>query len=204
MIFNLKNKYLKIKNIITKIVPYYFKNHLFVSNKQVNIDFTIQSKDYTIHFPADLSIISKFDLSKIDFTIEDFKKILHSNDDILIVTWKKEIVHRTILQRQGKVLMEGDRNAFILNQNESYVHSCFTSIEHRSKGLYTYVLNYILNTSINSAIPFKVFIACRQKNIASVRGIIKAGFKYHKSSKILGILSGIIRFRIWYIKNLEI
>lgn len=190
--------------MILKITPYYYKNHLFISNNQVNLDFAKQLNDYTIHFPADLSIISKYNSSKIDFTIEDFKKILQSNNQILIVTWKKEIVHRTILQNQGKVLMEGDRNAFILNQNERYVHSCFTSIEHRSKGLYTYVLNYILNTSISSTIPIKVFIACRQKNIASVRGITKAGFKYHKSSKILGILSGIFRFRIWYIKNLEI
>jgi hypothetical protein len=195
---------LKIQNIILKITPYYYKNHLFISTNQIKLDFTKQANEYTIHFPADLSIISKFSSSKIDFTIEDFKKILQCSNQILIVTWKKEIVHRTILQNHGKVLMEGDRNAFILNQNERYVHSCFTSFEHRSKGLYTYVLNYILNTSISNTIPIKVFIACRQKNIASVRGITKAGFKYYKSSKILGILSGIFRYRIWYIKNLEI
>ncbi len=199
---NIKNK-MNFRKFIYSVSPYFYKNHLFVSDIKANLLHKKIPVNYIIQFPVDTSVVSKDDLVYIDFNVEDFNKNIKSNNELLLVFWKNKIVHRSIIQTQGKVSMEGDRNAFHLKENEIYIHSCYTSEEHRGNGLYSSVLNYILNIYMNKEIPKKVFIACRQKNLVSVKGITKAGFIYNKSSKIIGFLSGRIRFRKWYYKNIK-
>lgn len=192
---------MKIAKLFFKVAPYLFRNHLFVSPLRVTqLNPTLDS-EYIIKFPADLSYITNNELLDIDTNWKSLNDANKLGNLFCFVTWRGQLVHRSIIQTKGIVQMEGDRRAFNLATDEFYIHSCYTQSNHRGKGLYTAVLHYILTTYSISENPAKIFIACRQENSSSIHGIQRAGFIYLKSSMIIGILSGMLRIRCWYSKS---
>lgn len=63
---------------------------------------------------------------------------------------------------------------FYLKENEAYIYYCATAEEMRGKNVYPFVISYIAQMVRGSN---RVFIATSNKNIASMRGIEKAGFE---------------------------
>jgi RimJ/RimL family protein N-acetyltransferase len=60
-----------------------------------------------------------------------------------------------------------------IGPEEAYVHYCETSPEARGRGLYPAVLGHIARERSDLA---ALYIACESENLASRRGIEKAGF----------------------------
>ncbi len=62
-----------------------------------------------------------------------------------------------------------------MGKKSLHIGPCFTEPEFRGKGLYPYLLTYIMN-DIPTASAF--YIICSETNTASRRGIQKAGFTF--------------------------
>jgi hypothetical protein len=77
---------------------------------------------------------------------------------------------------------------------------CFTAPPHRGKGIYPFVLNYILNDLRSRNISSNAYILVSSANKTSIMGIEKAGFRRLarlKGTRVLGCLifnKSIIRF----------
>ena len=183
------------------VAPYLYKNHLFVSPDSYREMSKMAESKYTFDYPADPLSYSAQQLLYVDLKHESLDATKRIGNLFCFVIYNKQIVHRTLVQTKGTAQMEGDRQAFILASNEKYIHSCYTVPSHRGKGLYTAVLSRIIASNEDRASSGRVFIACRQKNYPSVKGIQRAGFNYLKSSIILGFLSGNLRIRRWYLKK---
>jgi hypothetical protein len=107
------------------------------------------------------------------------------------------IAHRALLQVHGVAAMEGDPRAVRLAPKQGYIHWCETAPAHRGHGLYPYMLATLARESARTLGLEEIFIACRQNNAASIRGIVKAGFIYHGSSLAVSVLSGRISHSRW-------
>lgn len=187
---------------LRKIVRYAFpiirKTHLFAADlEKDNIapPFDLPS-EYQPLFPCDGSVpVSSLRLLGID---EPAYQARRNAGDMLGVVMKGEnAVHRSFVQTRGHVGIPGDRRAFALGQGEVYVHFCETAASERGKKLYPAMLRIIL-----SRLPdFKVkmaFICCEQSNIASIRGVLNAGFRYEKSAVGISVLWGRVHHSVWY------
>jgi hypothetical protein len=60
--------------------------------------------------------------------------------------------------------------------NEAYIQECVTEPKYRGQGLYPFTLTRILSFLILQN-KTKAFIISQKSNYASIKGIIKAGFK---------------------------
>ena len=190
--------------IAAALRPYCYRNFLFVAETGAAFaDATaFTSPAYRFAFPIDPSGLSDCILRDVATSVSSLQSRCVVGDELGIVVWQGRVVHRSLVQRQGTAPMEGDRTAFKLGERESYIHSCFTSDAHRGHGLYSTMLRHILHTLSMSDPGLRVFIACRQENVASVSAIRRAGFSYVKSSLVLGIASGRVRYRRWYVDDL--
>lgn len=103
-----------------------------------------------------------------------------------------EPVHRALVKTRGPVAMETGRWAFSLAEGEAYIHYCETEPGHRGRGLYPAMLRLIAARLAQMGIR-RAYIACATNNEASVRGIVKAGFRYAYSERALVMLWGRIR-----------
>lgn len=192
---------MKFTILVSKLLPYYYRNHLFVSPDEITIQPPLIDSEYVIDFPVDITKYCKKDFENIKIGWETIKSIAELGHFIGIISWHGKIVHRSIVQIRGIASMEGDRHAFSLNPNEMYVHSCYTSSDHRGQGLYTAILHQIIKFALLPEKPTKIFIACRRENFSSVRGIQRSGFKYLKSSAVIGAVAGRVRLRVWYMDD---
>lgn len=185
------------------VQPYFYRNHLFVA--ETGLAFATPGartdSDVEVVFPFETSRLSDSLLQEVEITADSLQSRHLAGDEIGLVLWQNRVIHRSLLQCRGTASMEGDRNAFVLQPRERYIHSCLTSLEHRGKGLYAAMLRHILRELSISDSGLKVFIACRQENSASVRAIQRAGFAYLKSSTVLGFASGRVRYRSWNVDH---
>ena len=94
--------------------------------------------------------------------------------------------------------MEGDPRAIKLSVGEKYIHWCETVENCSGMGLYSTMLRAILEKSRTEPGFRQALIACRQDNIGSVKGVLKAGFVYIKSSRATSILGGLFSHSSWY------
>ncbi|MHB1097270.1 MAG: GNAT family N-acetyltransferase [Gemmatimonadaceae bacterium] len=183
--------------------PFCYRNSLFMAETGPAFASVLTSADasFRFAFPAEPSGLSDFSLRHVATTSSSLLSRQAAGDEIGLVVWQDQIVHRSLLQVRGTAHMEGDRNAFVLRARDRYVHSCFTSLAHRGKGVYSAMLRHILHTMSIAEPGLRVFIACRQENAASVRAIRRAGFVYVRSSIVFGIASGRLRYRRWYVDD---
>ena len=103
-----------------------------------------------------------------------YKQGLHDNDILFLVHDKDSLVHTTFAQFKSKyknILGEADTVPLLGN--------CWTSEKYRGKGIYPYILAYSCNYLRNEGFS-RVIITCDPTNIASIRGIEKAGFSLVK------------------------
>jgi len=181
--------------------PYFFRNHLFVHRKEGCLQAITVDPEYQIEYPVDIANLTNDELADIEIDCKALNARREAGDLIGVVSWRGRIVHRSLVQTRGTAHMEGDPRAFPLARNEIYVHYCYTTTDHRGKGIYPAMLHRIIRYSSKSLNPCEIFIACRRENTSSVRSIQKAGFQYLKSSAVLGVLRGRIRLRWWYVNE---
>ena len=190
---------MKIVRLFIRLTPYFFRNHLFIHRPEECLQPPSLDPEYRIEFPCDVAHMTDDDLADIATD----RKALHARqqqgDLFGIVSWRGQIVHRLLVQTRGMAVMEGDPRAFLLKRDEIYAHYGYTALNHRGKGILPAMLHRIITYSSERANPCAIFAACRRENASSARGIQRAGFRYLKSSAILGMLSGRVRIRCWYV-----
>jgi len=125
----------------------------FSIGKVIEINNIIQALKYKI---INLSIIYNF-LIGIIFN-NKYKICILLNDN-------KEIIHFSHYSNRGIKY----KNIF---KNDIVIGPCWTREDFRGRNIYPTILKYISNNN-----SFNYYIFCEKNNIASQRGIIKAGFK---------------------------
>ena len=85
-----------------------------------------------------------------------------------VVTDKNEIVHTSYLL--GKCYKFP-----FMSKNDYEIGPCVTKKQFRGKGIYPNVIRYIISDVKDKAKTLYMF--CNESNYASIRGIVKAGFK---------------------------
>jgi RimJ/RimL family protein N-acetyltransferase len=149
--------------------------------------------DYEITFPWSSTALPR-GVERLGSS-EEFLDRMASGDLAGFVLCQGLAVHRSFVQTAGPVATETARRAFQLKSGEAYIHYCQTVPSHRGKGLYTLMLRYILLTLRQKGFQ-ATYISCARSNIASTRGILKAGFQFDSSERALVMLAGHLRISL--------
>jgi hypothetical protein len=111
---------------------------------------------------------------------------------------ENRVVHHSLVQTTGTAALEGVRRAFALRPGQVYIHYCRTAAGYRGQGLYSTMLRRILEQCRVDPTFEEALIACRQDNLPSIRGILRAGFVYARSSVAVSVLRGHLAYRRFY------
>lgn len=116
-----------------------------------------------------------------------FKNFLDNGDKGYFAYLNGKCVHRSWAQfGEKEVTLLAPFIKRKIKQNEAYIHYCETAPEARGKNIYPAVLSRIVNDFKDK---YKnIYISTNIKNIASRRGIEKAGFKEIEKIRIIVIL----------------
>ena len=118
--------------------------------------------------------------------VEVFKQFLASGDKGYLGYYHNECVHRSWLKLGPQAINFYWSYAYRLTPQQGYIHYCETATKVRGLGIYAAVLRQIV-----ADYPHKEMLICTQAtNIASRKGIEKAGFRLMmviKTRAILGI-----------------
>lgn len=142
---------------------------------------------------------SKFRVSKVtysnltdassfqsDYYLDKFSQFIRQGDHGFYAYIDDVCVHRSWLVSSGVVKIHWSLS-YELKPLQAFIHYCETSPIARGKGIYPEVLMHI-RRNYKLADSFLINVECN--NIASIKGIEKAGFKKVKIARIL-ILFGI-------------
>ena len=111
-----------------------------------------------------------------------------AGDQLCIGSLDGKIVHMSWFGAKEKLEADyelGPGLPWILENKSAVIYDCWTAPSHRGMGLYPGVLGTLKNSLLDD-FP-EVWIYCREENVASRRGIEKAGFHYRGSLSSLMI-----------------
>ncbi len=108
---------------------------------------------------------------------------------IILAKWKGEVAGHAVLKPAG---IKGCCNNFWERKN--YIHYCYVAPMYRGKGIYPYMLTYLVQKAFMLQMGDVIYINADRKNNSSIRGMQKAGFRYWGILKEYG-WGGIIFFR---------
>jgi hypothetical protein len=78
-----------------------------------------------------------------------------------------------------------------LYNNEVFIHYCETAPEARGQNVYPYVISVIAKNYRDK----DVLICVNKKNVSSIKGVIKAGFKPVETFTVVAIFGFVLKFR---------
>ncbi|MFA6174991.1 MAG: GNAT family N-acetyltransferase [Phycisphaerae bacterium] len=149
----------------------------------------LNREDQLARCPLEIRIGGKVDIGLIvkllDYTDEAFVRnraenafsrgakpfLAFSKDQLTHISW---LFYPPIVKEQLVILK--------LKFNEAHIATCYTSDDFRGMNIYPTVLQHILCYAAENGIE-RVYIASLPNNIASIRGIEKAGFTKIKTVK---------------------
>ena len=159
---------------------------LYEYHKHSDIKSTIELKEAK---ESNLDDVLDFDTNRNYLSM---KKMLKNGEKGKLGYSKGKCIHRSWFKdSKGKALIF----KFLpiqLTEDDVYIHDCATSIEVRGQSIYPYVISKIARDAGSGK---RILIATNVNNIASVRGIEKAGFKGIELWRIKVILGFKKRFR---------
>lgn len=153
---------------------------------------------YELLFPCAIGAVGPHMFAGGESEFNALKQRVGSGDLLGVIIHHGRVVHRSLVQTAGKAAMEGDGRAITLSPGRYYIHWCETIAEQSGKGLYTSMLRSILRHFSQEEGFAEAIICCRQDNVASIRGILRSGFAYAKSSLAISLFSGVVSFSVWY------
>lgn len=176
------------------------RNHLFHFEKDMSLDARLKPlpEEMQLIYPCAFNTISPTMFDEAEGEYRGIQDRIRLGDKLGIIVLDDKIVHRSVVQTSGTAAMEGDPRAIQLGDGEIYIHWCETLGSFSCAGLYSTMLRRILQYSKTDASFQKAYIACRQDNIASIKGVLKAGFEYCKSSRAISVLGGAVSHSNWY------
>jgi hypothetical protein len=125
---------------------------------------------------ADLNLIASFHgYTEESPQIAALKKRLEQGDKPYLAFCGMALAHIAWVCRRREVEMGEIWGSIALGDNEAYIMDCHTSFIFRGKGIYPVVLQRILKDLAEERVN-RAYIGCRTSNMASLKGISKAGF----------------------------
>jgi RimJ/RimL family protein N-acetyltransferase len=103
------------------------------------------------------------------------KERLARGDRPYLAFSKETLVHISWLSRSSKLEMGEIWGYLSFKKDQAYIFHCHTKAGFRGENIFPVVLQQILNDMASGGVK-QVFITCRKSNIASAKGIQKAGF----------------------------
>jgi RimJ/RimL family protein N-acetyltransferase len=162
-----------------------FKPHMVLEDS-----FPPILSDYRVIYPCEINALSSKNFSRREPEFLEMKT-LASNGDLLGVILKDDIVvHRSLVRTFGYGRVEGDKRSLSILSGQIYIHYCRTLKDHEGKGLYTQMLRTILKINRENPGFREALITCNQENIPSIKGILRAGFRYKSSLFVLSFAGG--------------
>jgi hypothetical protein len=167
-----------------RLFPSLHRNYVFHASLDALADTAASIPgNYDVIFPADpLTFADK--MSGVHLSQAMLRERVELGDLLGVIICEDRVVHRSLLQKRGRAQLEGDRRGFPLQASQAFIHSCETAPDHRGRALYARMLGYILHWTRDAGYH-EALISCAQSNLASIRGILKAGFHFHASATVL-------------------
>jgi RimJ/RimL family protein N-acetyltransferase len=176
------------------------RNHLFHYEPSMSLDIPLPglSPEYDLYYPYNFEFLTPdmFEGGKQEYL--DICSRAESGDRFGVVIAGNKVVHRSLVQTTGIAAMEGDPRAISLRNGQIYIHWCETVTSCSGMGLYSNMLRTILTRSFDELDLSEALIACRQNNIGSIKGIMRAGFVYLRSSIAVSFLRGAVSHSFWH------
>jgi hypothetical protein len=167
-----------------RLFPSLHRNYVFRVKLDALTELTTSVPDaYTVIFPADPFAFAD-NMGDVHLSRVALRERIDLGDLLGVITCEDKVVHRSLMQQRGWAQLEGDRRGFPLQATQAFIHSCETAGDHRSRALYAHMLGCILHWAQRAGYQ-EALISCAQSNIASIRGILKAGFRFHASTTVL-------------------
>lgn len=116
-----------------------------------------------------------------------FRKFLQQGDIGYLAYLEQKCVHRSWVKSSPQKVSLHPLLTIDLEPENIWIHYCETAPNARGNNVYPYVLSKIAN---DFQAANKILISINEKNIASIKGVKKAGFKEYKRYKLL-IICGI-------------
>ena len=178
-----------IKKVIKKIYIY-FKSRIYINETVIlfksfkNIIQTSPAKIVQANYNNLVDILT-FQDSKY---LKIFRNFLDNGDKGYFAYLNGRCVHRSWVQFGEREVSLAPFIKRKIKQDEAYIHYCETAPEARGKNIYPAVLSRIVNDFKDK---YKnIYISTNIKNIASRKGIEKAGFRERERVHLL-IIFGI-------------
>ena len=174
-----------VYKILKKIIAIFLK-HLFVHN--VSLLYGIDSRDYYPIYEADIRQVTEDNIEdaksfQADHYLCSFREFLNRGDEGYYAYINEKCAHRSWVPHNGIM----DVDSFYhrpLQENEVFIHWCETAVWARGKNLYPATLARIIADHPGK----RVCISVNEKNMASRRGIEKAGFKLQERVTTMVVL----------------
>ncbi|WP_338449637.1 hypothetical protein R4Z09_26255 [Niallia oryzisoli] len=127
-----------------------------------------------------------------DKYLSTFKGFLEKGDIGYLGYLNSQCIHRTwVVTQEGTIIYMHPLLKRKLNKNEVYIHYCETSPSARGNNVYSHVISEIAKEYSNK----KVLICVNRKNIPSIRGVIKAGYKPIESITVIALLGCVVNIK---------
>lgn len=176
-------------NLIRKIINiscYMLKYRIFVRN--ISIVYAIDSAGYSPKYSADVRRVTVENVDdagifQADHYLQSFHEFLQRGDAGYYAYLDGKCAHRSWVPHNGVM----DVDIFYhrpLKENEVFIHWCETADWARGHNLYPATLGQIIADNPGK----RVCISVNEKNMASRRGVEKAGFTVQEKVKTMVVL----------------
>ena len=188
------------RSSIRSLFPIVHRNYLFscIPGRVLPDTEQMSFENYRLIYPCPKRSLTPDMLAAIGLDQRSLDYRLEAGDNLGVILYEDRIAHRSLVQTRGFAAMEGDTRAIRLLPGQIYVHYCETVTDQRGRGLYSTMLKAIISATLNEANVNEILIACHQGNVSSIRGILRAGFTYKRSSIAISAFRGQLRYSYWY------
>ncbi|MGB2805667.1 MAG: hypothetical protein WBD64_12325 [Candidatus Zixiibacteriota bacterium] len=117
--------------------------------------------------------------------VKVFEEFLSSGDRGYFAYLNGRCVHRSWVKHAPQIVHLHPCLPMRLKEDEAFIHYCETAPEARRNNIYPYVLTKIVDDFKDRK---KIFVSVNAKNVASMKGVEKAGFREARRWKLLVVL----------------
>lgn len=164
-----------IKWLLGKLFYSRWRSLVFYEDLSVERSLAQWPDGYQYSPPVSLSkITADQKIQLVDAGFEETIRVIGLDDEVYWITWKNVVV-------SAGVVLHGSPQCSILGLPEKsiLIGHCITSEDHRRKSLYSSAISNTIHYLRNRG-NCSIFMETRLDNIASQRGILKAGLKHWK------------------------
>lgn len=129
-----------------------------------------------------------FDFSRVGDDSLSIASMVASGQVLGIVQHDRRVLARGLIQLSGMIALEGHRNFRPLARDEAFLHFFRTAEDARGQHLYPRLINFLLSQNVIQGKT--VLISCREDNVASIKGIERAGGRLILRMKTIGFAGG--------------